>query len=44
MVDDVLLHPREAIRFFDEVWHKNKFYGVADDIIHWSILQRRKTP
>ena len=43
-VDELLLHPREAIRFCDDVRHHKKFFDVPDDIILRAIMQRRKNP
>jgi hypothetical protein len=43
-VDELLLHPREAIRFCDEVRSRFGYYGVPDDVILRSVLQRRKNP
>jgi hypothetical protein len=43
-VDELLLHPREAARFCDDVRHKHGYYDVPDDVILRVILQRRKSP
>jgi hypothetical protein len=43
-VDELLLHPREAIRFCDDVRSRHAYYGVPDDVILRSVLQRRKNP
>ena len=43
-VDELLLHPREAIRFCDMVRDRRKWYEVPDDVILRSLLQRRKHP
>lgn len=43
-IDELLLHPREAARFCDDVRSKHGFYDVPDDIILRSILTRRKNP
>jgi hypothetical protein len=43
-VDELLLHPREAMQFCDGVRHKHGFFDVPDDIILRSVLQRRKNP
>lgn len=43
-IDELLLHPRDAIRFCDEVRHKRHYFDVPDDIILRSILTRRKNP
>jgi hypothetical protein len=43
-VDEVLLHPRDALRFCDSVRMKLGYYDLPDDIILRSILQRRKNP
>jgi hypothetical protein len=43
-VDELLLHPRDAIRFCDEVRFKRGYWDVPDDIILRAILNRRKKP
>lgn len=43
-IDELCLHPREAIRFCDDVRHKYGYYDVPDDVILRSIMQRRKNP
>lgn len=43
-LDELLLHPREAARFCDDVRHQFGYYDVPDDIILRSIMQRRKSP
>lgn len=43
-VDELLLRPREAMRFCDDVRHRHGYYDLPDDIILRSILQRRKNP
>lgn len=43
-VDELLLHPREAIRFCDAVRQKHGFFDVPDDIILRVILKMRKNP
>ena len=43
-VDELLLHPREALRFCDDVRRKHGWFDVPDDIILPSVLQRRKNP
>jgi hypothetical protein len=43
-IDELLLHPREAIRFCDDVRHQRGYYDVPDDIILRAILGRRKNP
>jgi hypothetical protein len=43
-LDELLLHPREAARFCDDVRHRFGYYDVPDDIILRSIMQRRKNP
>jgi hypothetical protein len=40
--DELLLHPRQAIAFCDEVRTKRGMYDVPDDIILRSVLNRRK--
>jgi hypothetical protein len=41
-IDELLLHPREAMRFCDEVRHKHGYYDLPDDIILRCILTARK--
>jgi hypothetical protein len=43
-VDELLLHPREASRFCDEVRRHFGYYDVPDDIILRVIMNRRKNP
>lgn len=43
-IDELLLHPREALRICDDVRHRRGYYDVPDDIILRVILQRRKNP
>lgn len=43
-IDEVLLHPREALNFCDEVRRSNGWYSLPDDIILRSVLTRRKNP
>jgi hypothetical protein len=43
-VDELMLHPREAVRFCDQVRHQFGYYDVPDDIILRVILTRRKNP
>lgn len=43
-VDELALHPREAMRFCDEVRHKHGCFYLPDDIILRTIMKRRKNP
>ena len=43
-IDELLLHPREAARFCDNVRFKRGYYDAPDDIILRSIMTRRKNP
>ena len=43
-VDELLLHPREAMRFCDDVRRQHGYYDLPDDIILRVILGRRKNP
>lgn len=43
-IDELLLHPREAMRFCDDVRRKHGYFDLPDDIILRVILQRRKNP
>lgn len=40
--DELLLHPREALSFCDQVRKKHDFFYVPDDIILRSVLTMRK--
>ncbi|MGC1275999.1 MAG: hypothetical protein WBC44_20020 [Planctomycetaceae bacterium] len=43
-VDELCLHPREAMAFCDGVRRQRGWFDVPDDIILRSIMQRRKNP
>lgn len=43
-IDELLLHPREAARFCDEMRRRHGYYDCPDDIILRVILGRRKSP
>lgn len=43
-VDELLLHPRTALRFCDDVRHKHRYHDAPDDIILRSVMTRRKNP
>lgn len=43
-IDELLLHPRSALRFCDDVRQKYGYYDVPDDIILRVIMIRRKNP
>jgi hypothetical protein len=43
-IDECLLHPRDAMRFCDEVRQRRGYWDVPDDIILRVILTRRKNP
>lgn len=43
-IDELLLHPREAARFCDDIRRNRGFWDLPDDIILRVILQRRKHP
>ena len=43
-VDEMLLHPREAARFCEDVRRKHGFFDLPDDIMLRVIMQRRKNP
>ncbi|MEM9352556.1 MAG: hypothetical protein AAGA92_06050 [Planctomycetota bacterium] len=43
-IDELLLHPREAMQFCDQVRRKHHYFDVPDDIILRVILKRRKNP
>ncbi len=43
-VDEMLLHPREALQLCDEFRRNNGFFHVPDDVILRWLLNRRKSP
>lgn len=43
-IDELLLHPREAIQFCDQIRRQHHYFDLPDDIILRVILQRRKNP
>lgn len=43
-IDELLLHPREALMFCDAVRLKHGFYFLPDDIVLRSVMTRRKSP
>lgn len=43
-IDELLLHPREAAIFCDQVRRRRRYFDVPDDIILRVILGRRKNP
>lgn len=43
-IDELCLHPRDALKFCDDVRHRHGFFDVPDDIILRSIMLRRKNP
>ncbi|MFO1043257.1 MAG: hypothetical protein U0941_15800 [Planctomycetaceae bacterium] len=43
-IDELLLRPREALRFCDSVRGRFGYFDVPDDIILRAIMQRRKNP
>jgi len=43
-IDELLLHPREAARFCDDVRRKFSYHDLPDDIILRVIMSRRKNP
>jgi hypothetical protein len=43
-IDELCLHPREALRFCDDVRRKFGFYDAPDDVILRSIMNARKHP
>ena len=42
-VDELLLHPSEAMHFCDLVRRKYAYYGVPDDVILRVMIARRKS-
>jgi hypothetical protein len=43
-VDELILHPRDALSFCDDIRRKHGWYDLPDDIILRSIMQMRKNP
>lgn len=43
-IDECLLHPRDAMRFCDDIRHRRGYWDMPDDIILRVILTRRKNP
>lgn len=43
-VDELCLHPREAMRFCDDVRLRNGFFSAPDDFILRCLMNRRKNP
>lgn len=43
-IDELLLHPRDAMRFCDDVRHRFGYFDMPDDLILRVILARRKNP
>lgn len=43
-IDELLLHPRDAMRFCDDVRHRYGYFDMPDDLILRVILTRRKNP
>ena len=43
-VDELLLRPREAVRFCDSVRARHNWFDVPDDILLRSLMNRRKNP
>lgn len=43
-IDELLLHPRDAMKFCDDVRNAHGWDNVPDDIILRSVLTRRKNP
>jgi hypothetical protein len=43
-VDELLLHPREALHFCDEFRRSNGYFQLPDDVILRSLMTRRKNP
>lgn len=43
-IDELCLHPRQALRFCDDVRTEQRWYDLPDDIILRVVMQRRKNP
>ena len=43
-IDELLLHPREAVWFCDDVRRRHGYFDAPDDIILRVIMSHRKNP
>ncbi len=43
-VDELLLRPREAMQFCDDIRRQRDYYDMPDDLILRTLLARRKNP
>jgi len=43
-IDELCLHPGEAMQFCNDVRRKHEYYDLPDDIILRVIMGRRKSP
>lgn len=43
-LDELLLHPREALAFCDDLRRSRGWFYLPDDIILRSLMRRRKNP
>lgn len=43
-IDELLLHPSEALRFCSDVRRRHGWFDVPDDIILRVVMTRRKNP
>lgn len=43
-IDEMLLHPRDAMKFCDDVKHKHGYFSVPDDVILRVLITKRKNP
>ena len=43
-VDELLLHPREALWFCDEIRRRYRYFDLPDDIVLRAIMDPRKHP
>ena len=43
-IDELLLHPREALSFCDEIRQRYRYFDLPDDIILRALIADRKNP
>ena len=43
-IDELCLHPREALAFCDGLRRKHGFFHLPDDVILRTVMNRRKNP
>lgn len=43
-IDELLLHPKDAMEFCEDLRRRSGFFQVPDDVILRALMQRRKNP